>query len=152
VEPLVKQPMTAEEIEELLSQAFVGRLGTCRDDQPYVVPVCFAYYKGRIYFHCAPKGRKMENMKANPRVCFQVDEHRLVPSLTPCDFTMHYRSVLVFGRVRFLMNPDEKLKILKIMVDKYDSTKLAKPLDEAMTHQVEVGEITVEEISGKKKE
>ena len=144
--------MTAEEIEELLSRALAGRLGTCRDDQPYVVPVCFAYYKSRIYFHCAPKGRKMENMKANPRVCFQIDEHRFVPSSTPCNFTMHYRSVLMFGRVRFLTDPKEKLKILKILVDKYNSTKLAKPLDEAMTYQVEVGEITIEEISGKKNE
>jgi len=149
---VVKQPMTADEIEDLLSRVLVGRLGTCRDDQPYVIPVCFAYYKGRIYFHCAPKGRKMEVMEANPRVCFQVDEHRLVPSSTPCNFTMHYRSVLVFGRVRFLTDLKEKLKILKIMVDKYASAKLAKPLDEAMTHQVEVGEITIEEISGKKKE
>jgi len=152
VEPLIKQLMTADEIEELLSRALVGRLGTCRNDLPYVIPVCFAYYKGRIYFHCAPKGRKMENMKANPRVCFQVDEYRLVPSSMPCDFTMHYRSVLVFGRVRFLMDPKEKLKILKIMVDKYNSTKLVKPLDEAMTQQVEVGEINIEEISGKKNE
>jgi len=91
-------------------------------------------------------------MKANPRVCFQVDEHRLVPSLTPCNFTMHYRSILMFGRVRFLADPKEKLKILKIMVDKYSSAKLAKPLDEAMTHQVEVGEITLEEISGKRRD
>jgi len=94
----------------------------------------------------------MENMKANPRVCFQVDEHSLVPSSTPCNFTMHYRSVLAFGRVRFLTDAKEKLKTLKIMVGKYDSAKLAKPLDETTMHQVEVGEITIEEISGKKKE
>lgn len=94
----------------------------------------------------------MENMKANPRVCFQVDEHRLVPSLTPCDFTMHYRSVLAFGRVHFLVNHEEKLKILKVMIDKYNSTKLARPLDETMIREVEVGEIIIEEITGKKNE
>ena len=149
---MVKQLMTANEIEELLSRVLVGRLATCKDNQPYVIPMCFTYYNGKIYFHCASQGRKIENMKANPKVCFQVDEHRLVPSPTPCDFTMHYQSVLVFGKAQFLKDPKEKLEILKMMIDKYKTTKLAKPLDKAMVHGVEVGEIVIEEIIGKKNE
>ena len=149
---MVKQLMTTDEIEELLSRELVGRLGTCKDNQPYVIPMCFIYYEGKIYFHCAPQGRKIENMKANPKVCFQMDEHRLVPSSVPCDFTMHYRSALVFGKVRLLVDPKEKLKVLKVMMDKYDTTKLAKTLDEAEIHRVEVGEIIIEEIRGKKNE
>ena len=142
--------MTSDEIRELLSRALVGRLGTSNNDQPYVTPMCFIYCDGRIYFHCAPKGRKIENMKANPNVCFQVDEYRLVPSLIPCKFSMHYRSVLIFGKVRFLMDPKEKLKVLRMMMDKYDFTKLAKPLDESMVTEVEVGEIIIKEITGRK--
>lgn len=150
VEPMVNHLMTTNEIKELLSRALVGRLGTCKDNQPYAIPMCFTYYNGKIYFHCAPKGRKIENMKANPKVCFQVDEHRLVPSTTPCDFTMHYQSVLVSGKVQFLKDPKEKLRTLKMMVDKYNTAKLAKALDKAMVHQVEVGEIVIEEITGKR--
>lgn len=149
---MVKQLITANEIEELLSRVLVGRLATCKDNQPYVIPMCFTYYNGKIYFHCAPQGRKIENMKANPKVCFQVDEHRLVPSPIPCDFTMHYQSVLVFGKVQFLKDPKEKLEILKVMVDKYNTTKIAKQLDKLMVHQVEVGEIAIEEITRKKNE
>lgn len=150
MEPMVKQRMTADEMEELLSRVLVGRLGTCKDDQPYVIPMCFTYYNEKIYFHCAPQGRKLENMKANPKVCFQADEHKLVPSSTPCDFTMRYRSVLVFGKARFLMDSKEKLKVLEEMMNKYDITKLAKPLDETMIHRVEIGEIIIEKITGKK--
>jgi len=146
---MIKQLMTVDEMEGLLSRALIGRLGTCRSNQPYVVPMCFIYYNGKIYFHCASKGRKIENMKANPRVCFQVDEHQLIPSSTPCDFTMHYRSVLVFGRVKFLASSEEKLEVLKEIIHKYDVTKLAKSLDETATHQVEVGEIAIEKMTGK---
>jgi nitroimidazol reductase NimA-like FMN-containing flavoprotein (pyridoxamine 5'-phosphate oxidase superfamily) len=65
---------------------------------------------------------------------------------------MHYRSALVFGKARFLTNSKEKQKILELLINKFDHTKLAKPLDETMTHRVEVGEIIIEEITGKKNE
>jgi len=144
--------MTDDEVNELLSRATVGRLGACEGKQPYVIPICFLYYKGRLYFHCGPKGKKIEILKANPKVCFQVDEHRLVPSSSPCDFTFHYRSVLVFGEARFPTNSKKKIRILKMMVDKYDIGKIAKPLDEKMVDRVNILEIIIRKISGKKNE
>lgn len=148
---MVKKDLTVEEVNGILSRALVGRLGTCKDNEPYVVPLCFAYHGGRIYFHCKPTGKKMENMKANPRVCFQVDEHRLISSSNPCKFTIHYKSVIAFGKVRFLENPIEKLRILKMIIEKYDCGKIAKPLDKE-PNGVEIAEITIERISGKKNE
>lgn len=148
---MVKQNLTVDEMDVLLSRALVGRLGTCKDNEPYVVPLCFVYHKGKIYFHCGPKGKKMANMKANQNVCFQVDEHRLIPSSNPCNFTMHYKSVIVFGKVRFLEDAEEKLRILNLMIEKYDTQKIAKPLDKELDG-VEIGEITIERISGKKNE
>jgi len=142
--------MTRSEIEALLGKALVGRLGTCSRDEPYVVPICFLYAEDKIYFHSSPQGKKLENMKANPLVCFQVDDYNLFPSLRSCDFGVHYKSVIVFGRVRFLEDPKEKLKALKAMLDKYDISHSAEPIDEAMVDRVAIGEITAEEVSGKK--
>jgi nitroimidazol reductase NimA-like FMN-containing flavoprotein (pyridoxamine 5'-phosphate oxidase superfamily) len=144
--------MTDAETKKLLSQAPVGRLGTSKNNQPYVVPICFIYHQNKIYFHCAHKGKKIDNIKANPNVCLQVDEHCVVPASTPCKFTVHYQSALIYGKVRFLTNPKEKLKILKLLMNKYDHNKLVKPLNETMTNRVEVGGITIEEITGKKNE
>ena len=144
--------MSMTEIEELLARALVGRLGMSRDKEPYVVPVCFVYHGGKIYFHSARHGRKMDFMRANPAVCFQVDEYSLVSSSKPCKFTMNYHSVVAVGRVRFLSDSGEKLKILKLLVRKYDRDNLAELLSEKKTNRVEVGEITVTEISGKKNE
>jgi nitroimidazol reductase NimA-like FMN-containing flavoprotein (pyridoxamine 5'-phosphate oxidase superfamily) len=91
-------------------------------------------------------------MGVNPNVCFQVDEYRLVSSEVPCKFTMHYRSVLVFGRVHFIADLGEKLRVLRLMMGKYDPNGVAKPLDESMIGGVEVGEIIIEEITGRKNE
>jgi len=142
--------MTRNEIEALLAKALVGRLGTCNRDEPYVVPICFLHVENKIYFHSRPEGKKLENMKVNPRVCFQVDEYNLAPSPRPCDFSMHYRSVIIFGRVRFLKDAKERLKALNAMLDKYDTSHSAEPIDVAMVDRVAVAEITVEEMSGKK--
>jgi len=141
-----------DEIEELLAKALAGRLGMSKDNQPYVVPVCFVYHGGKILFHSARQGRKMDFMRANSTVCFQVDEHSLVPASKPCKFTMNYHSAVAVGRVRFLADSGEKLKILKLLVRKYDKDNLAELLSEKKTNRVEVGEITVTEISGKKNE
>lgn len=149
---IVKHSMTVVEMKELLTRALAGRLGTCKDNQPYVIPITFVYDAGKIYFHSAPQGKKIENMKANPRVCFQVDEYCLVPSSIPCEFTMHYRSVLVFGKVCFLTSHKEKLRALRSIVDKYDAAHSAKPIDEAMVDRLEVGEVTIEKMTGKKNE
>jgi len=137
-------------MEALLAKALVGRLGTCNRDEPYVIPICFLYVEDKICFHSNPQGKKLTNMKVNPRVCFQVDDYHLVPSSRPCGFTVHYQSVVIFGRVRFPTDPEEKMRALKAMVDKYDTSHSNEPIDEAMVERVAVGEIIVEEMSGKK--
>jgi len=147
---MVKQSMSRIEMEGLLAQVPAGRLATCNRDKPYVVPICFLHVGDKIYFHSAPQGKKIENMKANPHVCFQADDYRLVPKPRPCEFTMHYRSVVIFGKARLLIDPEEKMKVLKAMMDKYDTIHSAEPIDEAMVERVTVGEIIIEEMDGKK--
>ena len=82
------------EVERMLRGAEVGRLATCVDDEPYVVPLSFVYRDGRIIFHGAAEGRKMENISRNPRVCFEVDEAELIPSDDPCKYNYRYRCVV----------------------------------------------------------
>jgi uncharacterized protein len=60
------------EIEKLLSKQVVGRIGCCYDDKVYVVPISYFYDGQYIYCH-TNEGRKIEMMRKNPKVCFQVD-------------------------------------------------------------------------------
>jgi len=138
------------EMEALLERVLVGHLGLCVDGEPYVVPIGFVYHDGRIYFHSYPRGRKIEAMRRNPRVCFQVEEvGRLLPGSTPCKFSVEYRSVIIYGRVRFLEEAEERLKALRLLLRKYGASEAAEDLSEGMLGDVLVGEITVEEMTGR---
>jgi nitroimidazol reductase NimA-like FMN-containing flavoprotein (pyridoxamine 5'-phosphate oxidase superfamily) len=80
--------LTAAEIDKMLSDNVVGRIG-CHDMQEtYVVPITYVYQNGSIICHSA-EGKKIEMMRSNPRVCFQIDE------MTDM---RHWRSVIAWGR------------------------------------------------------
>jgi nitroimidazol reductase NimA-like FMN-containing flavoprotein (pyridoxamine 5'-phosphate oxidase superfamily) len=70
---MVINEMTANECGALLARASLGRLGCSLDNQPYVVPIRFAYEADDIYA-LSTLGQKIEWMRANPKVCLEVDE------------------------------------------------------------------------------
>lgn len=63
-----------EAIDAFLAARLVGRIGCHLDGRTYVVPVIYAYADGAFYA-CSTEGRKIEMMRANPNVCFEVDEY-----------------------------------------------------------------------------
>jgi hypothetical protein len=67
--------ISENECLEVLSRASMGHLGCAQDDQPYIVPVYFAYEPGKVYLF-STHGKKIEWMRANPKVCLEVEETR----------------------------------------------------------------------------
>jgi len=65
--------ISQQECSELLQRVSIGRLACSLDDQPYAVPVAFAYEPGYIYIF-STHGKKIEWMRQNPKVCLQADE------------------------------------------------------------------------------
>jgi nitroimidazol reductase NimA-like FMN-containing flavoprotein (pyridoxamine 5'-phosphate oxidase superfamily) len=80
--------LTREECRALLARVDFGRLACARDDQPYVVPIHFAY-DGELIYGLTTAGQKIDWMRSNPLVCLETDER-----------TSHYRwwSIVVMGR------------------------------------------------------
>jgi hypothetical protein len=66
--------LSQDEMERFLKEHSYGRLGLCLGNEPYVVPVAYGYTQATIYFHSARQGKKLDFIKKNNRVCFQVDE------------------------------------------------------------------------------
>jgi uncharacterized protein len=89
--------LTPHECQEMMTRRGFGRLGCAIDNQPYVVPIYFAYESDRIYCFTTV-GRKIEWMRKNPKVCVEVDE-----------VVDHFRwmSVIVTGRYQELPNTAE---------------------------------------------
>jgi len=65
--------LSQDECSNLLSAARYGRLGLSKDKLPYVVPMSYVYQEGKIYLHSSGRGKKVEYVTENPRVCFQID-------------------------------------------------------------------------------
>jgi len=142
--------LTETEAKGYLKDAFYGRLATCADGQPYITPVNFAYADPKIYIHCHVVGRKLDNIAANPQVCFEVSEPtKLYRDELPCNYGTRYTSVLAFGRARIVDEPEAKLAALNLIIDKYAAGHLYQPITAEATATIKIIEIAVEKISGK---
>jgi uncharacterized protein len=83
------------EIEKLLSKQIVGRIGCCNGDKVYVVPISYFYDGEYIYCH-THEGKKIEMMRKNPKVCFQVDQFLNMAN---------WQSVIAYGEFEELTDP-----------------------------------------------
>ena len=93
----VKQELPEEECMEILTKAPRGFLSVIGDGgYPYSVPINFFQEDGRIYFHCAREGHKLDAVRSCDKACFTVIDE---PSKEPGDWWYHVRSVICFGRI-----------------------------------------------------
>ena len=109
-------------IEGLLAGSPVGRLGTTgRDGYPMIKPLNFAYHQGKIYFHSAPEGEKIEAILWDSRVCFEVDLPIAYVRSTgiPCKADYLYQSVIIRGRAHIVADREERVEALKALMQKY---------------------------------
>lgn len=107
--------LSIDEMQKILSEEEVGCLCTSLADEPYAVPVSYAWLDGRIVFHCALKGRKLDILAQNPNVCFVVDRHpdRTRPHHAEGTCTYRFESVLCFGTARLIKSPGQRLEWLR---------------------------------------
>ena len=104
-------PMTGPEIDQFLTCAPVGRIGLITEEGPYVVPVGYGYAEGKIFFHTCEEGMKVEAIRANPTVCFEVDESLSDASLA--------KSVVIMGRAEIIQEKERMIPYLQKLIDKY---------------------------------
>ena len=110
-------------IEEIISRCDICRVGFSDNGSPYIVPLNFGYKKGApscLYFHCATKGRKIDIIKKNKRVCFELDtDHKLTTGDSACDYSFLYSSVMGTGEIFIVDNEDERQSGLNCLMKKY---------------------------------
>jgi nitroimidazol reductase NimA-like FMN-containing flavoprotein (pyridoxamine 5'-phosphate oxidase superfamily) len=141
--------MGMDETKSFLRDAGVGRLAMSIFDEPYVIPINFVYFNGKIFFHCAREGQKISYLSKNSHVCFEVDEFLGVrKGSTPCTSTVKYRSVIGFGKAAFVEDVDVKKEVLMLLVKKYGGTS-SDSFDEETFERTLLVAITMERITGK---
>ena len=139
-----------------LQTAQVGHVATQWDDQPFVTPTMFWYDESnqRIIFHSNLAGRVRANLEHSPKVCLEASEMgRLLPSNVALEFSVQYRSVMVFGTVRILESNEEKRAALTGLLEKYFPKMQAgreyRPITEKELKRTSVYELEIESWSGK---
>jgi len=111
-------------IDEIINSCDSIRLGMCDGNIPYVVPLSFGYRNadGRrtFFFHCAKVGRKLDIISKFPKVCFELDSgYEIKPSDKACGYTAAYKSIIGYGNVSVVEEPEKKEEAMQTVMKKY---------------------------------
>ncbi|NBI09495.1 pyridoxamine 5'-phosphate oxidase family protein [Colidextribacter sp. OB.20] len=112
-----KQLLSREESVEVLRRGTSGVLALLGgDDYPYAVPISYVYDGGRIFFHSAKAGHKIDAIRKCGKASFCViDQDNIVPE----EYTTYFRSVIAFGKVRILEDEKEAREAIEKLALKY---------------------------------
>jgi nitroimidazol reductase NimA-like FMN-containing flavoprotein (pyridoxamine 5'-phosphate oxidase superfamily) len=108
--------LSIEQIEEILAENIFGRIGCNDGKKTYVVPVNYVY-DGKYIIGHSMQGMKIDMMRRNPLVCFEVDEIK--------DFT-NWKSVIVWGQFQELSNEQDRYHAMQLFVDKTLRLKISE--------------------------
>jgi len=130
----VANVMTHDEMERLLKKCSCGRLGLSFQNENYIVPVTYKYGQGRVYFHSARQGKKVDFIKNNNRVCFEVDE---------LQGDLGWATVICSGTVTLREDIEAKKEFSEVFLGQ-------KPSDEQLGRMESyIGIIQIEDMTGR---
>jgi nitroimidazol reductase NimA-like FMN-containing flavoprotein (pyridoxamine 5'-phosphate oxidase superfamily) len=145
-----KEIVSREEIDAVIREADVCRLGLAMDNTPYIVPISFGYDGEAIFIHTASKGKKIDIFAANPRVCFEFEAHVQIQTDDgdACKWTFDFESVVGYGVIGELVSETDKAGGLNHIMRHYSGREWPfAPKDLATTR---VWRIDIESITGKR--
>lgn len=127
-----RQQLTQEESIAILQKATAGTLALLGDDDyPYAVPISYVYNEGKIYFHSALNGHKVDAIRKYDKASFCVIEQ---DDVQPEKYTTFFRSVIAFGRIHIIEDEKEKLEIVRMLGNRYNPNQ-----DDALQKEIESG-------------
>lgn len=137
-------------IDAILHEAQILRIAMVDcDNRPYLVPVSFGYQDNSLFIHSAPEGTKLDILRVNPEVCFEVDIRAEVHAAErACNWSMKYFSVIGFGVVTFLSDTEEKRSAVHVIMRKY-SGRDDWPIFDAALATLVVWKIDIAGLTGK---
>ena len=145
-----KEIKSTEEIEAIIKKADICRLALSVNDMPYIVPLNFGYKDKILYFHSALSGKKIEMLRKNNRVCFEIDiDTEIVVGKDACNYTMKYKSVTGCGKA-YLVNDAEKKKKAFDIIMKHYTKRLDFTYPQDILKKVIIIKLQIEKMVGKK--
>jgi len=144
-----KEVTDKKAIEDIILKSTVCKLAMCDRHQPYIVPLCFGFKDNILYFHSAPKGKKIDILKNNPNVCFEFDIFtQVIKSAKACKWGMKYRSVIGYGKASFVTDENLKRQAFDIIMKQYADGSFL--YEEASLTSTVIIKVDIESMTGKK--
>jgi len=144
-----RQQLSDEESISILQKATSGTLALLGDGgYPYAVPISFVYDDGKLYFHSAMSGHKVDAIRSCDKASFCVIDQ---DSVRPAEYTTYFRSVIAFGRIRIVEDEPEKLAIARILGNRYNPNQeeaLQKELEHGLARMLAIC-FDIEHLTGK---
>ena len=144
-----RQQLSDEESTGILKKATSGTLAVLGDGgYPYAVPISYVYDDGRLYFHSALSGHKVDAIRGCDRASFCVIDQ---DNVKPAEYTTYFRSVIAFGRIHIVEAEAERLKIARILGNRYNPNQeeaLQKELEHGLSRMLVIC-FDIEHLTGK---
>jgi nitroimidazol reductase NimA-like FMN-containing flavoprotein (pyridoxamine 5'-phosphate oxidase superfamily) len=139
-------------LRAIMAEAQVCRIALSDGGMPYVVPMNFGIGENCLYLHCALEGRKINILRKNDRVCFEMDLLREIKQgPESCGWGARYESVIGFGRAVIVESPAEKRAALDRIMEHYDvQGQFIYPDD--ILEKTTVIRIAIESLTAKRRE
>lgn len=142
-----------KKINEIISNCYCCRIGFCDEGEVYIVPLNFGYEekegKYTFYFHSAKEGRKIDIIKKQSSVGFEMDgNYQLKESEIPCNYSAFYQSVIGTGKVSFVNDRKVKKRALQFVM-KHTTGKEEWNFSKEMLDCVCIFQLEVEKLSCK---
>ena len=146
---------STEELLAVLDACQVMRVGMYDEDGVYVLPMNFGYTyeddKLIFYIHGALEGKKLDLIRQNPKVGFELDcDHKLIEGKVACQYGFHYASIVGKGVAEIITEPQEKIKGMTILMKSLTGKDFE--FNEKLVSIVSVIKITATEFTGKRRE
>lgn len=144
----IRQTASQEECIALLESAPRGVLAVHGENgYPYGIPVNYVFLDGKVYFHCAKEGHKVDALRANDRVSFTILSE---PVKNEGEWWYCFTSVIVFGRISEIAAPDKADRILRALGSKYfpEGYDMETDISRNGPHAM-ILELTIDHVSGK---
>jgi len=143
------QQLSNEESIGLLQKATAGTLALLGDGgYPYAVPLSYVYADGHLYFHSALSGHKVDAIRNCAKASFCVIAQDQVK---PQEYTTYFRSVIAFGNIHIVEDPEEKLAIARLLGNRYNPHQdeaLQRELDHGLSRMLAL-RFDIEHLTGK---
>ncbi len=145
----IRQQLSDEESISILEKATSGTLALLGDNgYPYAVPISYVYSEGKLFFHSALSGHKIDAIRNCDKTSFcVVDQDAIIPK----KYTTFFRSVIAFGRIHIIEDEAEKLAVARLIGNHYnpnDDESLQKEIESGLARMLAI-RFDIEHLTGK---